>query len=94
MKNKRNKWILGLTILSVIVTITSLSIDFLLPVYLNGKFQTGAIMPGDTIGVIGSADGPTSILLTNTNSYYFTIIFALLSVIGILSLIFTKRKTK
>lgn len=94
MKNKRNKWILGLTILSVIVTITSLSIDFLLPVYLNGKFQTDAIMPGDTIGVIGSADGPTSILLTNTNSYYFTIIFALLSVIGILSLIFTKRKTK
>lgn len=94
MKNKRNKWMLGLTILCVIMTIASLSIDFLLPFYLKGKLRTDAIVPGDTIGVIGSADGPTSILLTNTNSYYFTMIFALLSVIGILSLIITKRKSK
>jgi Na+-transporting methylmalonyl-CoA/oxaloacetate decarboxylase beta subunit len=46
-----------------------------------------------SIGIIGGSDGPTSIYVGNPqSSYLITVIFTLLSIIGIVFLIITKKK--
>jgi len=95
LKNERiNKAITILTIISVIVTLINLAYDFLLPLYLSYKLQTD-LREASSIGIIGGADGPTSIYLSSQQSpHVVTTIFALLSIIGIIYLIFHKRSKR
>lgn len=92
MKNKLiNKAITILTVICIMVTINNLAFNFLLPIYLSYKFQTD-LKGASSIGVIGGADGPTSIYLSSQQSPgTITAIFALLSIVGIIYLIFVKR---
>jgi Na+-transporting methylmalonyl-CoA/oxaloacetate decarboxylase beta subunit len=64
---------------------------FLLPMYLSYKFHKD-LSDASSIGIIGGADGPTTIFVSGSQ-YTPTInaIFTLLSVIGILYLILTRR---
>jgi len=78
------------TIISLIVTLFNLTYSFLLPVYLSYKFQID-LSEASSIGIIGGADGPTSIYLASQQSpRIVTLIFALLSIIGIIYIIFHK----
>ncbi|MDF2545095.1 MAG: gcdB1 [Herbinix sp.] len=47
-----------------------------------------------SIGIIGGADGPTTIYVANSKAPGFTALFALLSIVGIIYIIRTKRKNK
>lgn len=92
MKNKRiNKAITILTVICIIVTIINLAFNFLLPIYLSYKLQTD-LKGASSIGIIGGADGPTSIYLSSQQSpHIITSIFAFLSIFGIIYLIIVKR---
>jgi len=92
MKNERiYKTITIFTIISVIVTLINLAYSFLLPIYLSYKFQID-LREASSIGIIGGADGPTSIYLSSQQSpHIITAIFALLSIIGIIYILFHKR---
>lgn len=91
MKKERiYKAITIFTLISVIVTLINLANSFLLPIYLSYKFQTD-FREASSIGIIGGADGPTSIYLSSQQSpRIVTLIFALLSIIGIICIIFNK----
>jgi Na+-transporting methylmalonyl-CoA/oxaloacetate decarboxylase beta subunit len=79
----------------MIITLVSAVFNFVMPVYLSHKFHINA---GEvsSIGIIGGSDGPTSILVTRSNSYAYlsTIIFTVLSVVGVVYRIYTKKTTK
>ena len=93
MKNKRiNKAITVLTVISVIFTFINLACNFLLPIYLSYKLQTD-LRGASSIGVIGGADGPTSIILSSQQSpQIITATFALISIVGIAYLILVNRR--
>lgn len=73
------------------MTIGSLAFNYGLPLYIKrlGGFSW---KDASAIGVIGSADGPTSILLSNTKySLITTLGSLLLTLVGLAYLIFKKR---
>jgi Na+-transporting methylmalonyl-CoA/oxaloacetate decarboxylase beta subunit len=92
MKNKKIKKVLiVLTVTCVIVTVINATWNYLLPKYIMNNFIKDLNV--NTIGVIGAADGPVSILVSTPNySYLITTIFALLSISGIVYLLVIKNK--
>lgn len=73
------------------MTIGSLAFNYGLPLYIKrlGGFSW---KDASAIGVIGSADGPTSILLSNTKySLITTLGSLLLTLVGLAYLIFKRR---
>ncbi|MDR7856729.1 sodium ion-translocating decarboxylase subunit beta [Tissierella sp.] len=95
MKNQRlRKLITVFTVISILLTIISIGFNCLLPNYLAFKFNFKT-EEASSIGIIGGADGPTSIFLAaGQSSFYFTIIFLLLSIVGILYLSLTRKTIK
>lgn len=89
--NKIRKVIFILTVIGVIATIINISFYYLLPLYLSLKFHTD-FRGASSIGIIGGADGPTIIYLSNPNSFYITGVLGLLSIVGILFLIVYRNK--
>lgn len=88
---KYNKIITILTIITTILTLISIFFRFILPIYLSYEFKINTNKV-NSIGIIGSADGPTSIFIGNMQALNnSTILFALLSVIGIVYLIYIKK---
>ncbi len=80
-----------LTIISAVITLISAAYSFLIPMFLWYKLQLNT-SKASSIGIIGGADGPTAIYLTNQpHSHLITIIFALLTIGGIAYLICSKK---
>ena len=93
-KGKFTKVFSMVTIVTTIITFTSVTVSSLIPVYLSYKYHIYSSKVG-SIGVIGGADGPTAIFVTNQSSpHLFTIVFALISMVGIIYLILVKKATK
>lgn len=96
MARRYRKIVMVLTIITSIITVLSASWKYLAGLYFKYKFNIN-INTGDasSVGIIGGADGPTSILLSGSPySGLFTIIFAILSIIGITCLIVTSKVKK
>jgi len=79
------------TAICIVVTIICIGFNFVLPKYLAYKLNEG-VRDASTIGIIGSADGPTAIFITSQlPSYLFTVIFLVLSMAGICYLFLTRN---
>ncbi|MDF2844495.1 MAG: hypothetical protein K0R00_2921 [Herbinix sp.] len=84
--------VLILTIIFALMTISSLAFNYGLPLYIK-KMGGFSWKDASAIGVIGSADGPTSILLSNSKYSLITTLGSLLMTLaGLTYLIFKKRK--
>lgn len=93
-KEKLTKVVTILTIITATITLISVVFSFLIPMYLSYKFHIDTSKAG-SIGIIGGADGPTAIYVTSQSSLHLgTVIFALLTVFGIIYLIVAKKATK
>ena len=89
--NKKQKVIIILTVICSFITIVNAAYHVLFPMFLSFMFHTN-LNDAASIGIIGAADGPTSIYVGNPqSSYLITIIFTLLSIIGIIYLVITKK---
>lgn len=93
-KRKTTKVVTIFTIIIGIMTVLRLGFNFILPMYLSFKLNKD-VNHASSIGIIGGADGPTSIFLASQpNSYLITSIFALLTIGGFVVLFFLKRSAK
>jgi len=93
---KNKKVIYILTIINIIITLISARFDYVILIFIWFKYHIFA-NEASSIGIIGGADGPTSIYIASKpslNPYLITIIFAILSILGIIYLIFNKNKPK
>jgi len=91
---KRKKLITALTMISIIITVVGLTFDFVIPRYLAYRFSLDATA-GGSIGIIGGADGPTSIFIAGkTPSASIALVFALLSAAGIIYLALSRNTQK
>lgn len=91
---KFHKIVSIITIITSVITIFSALYIYIIPKYIINKF---ALNTGDaaSIGIIGGADGPTTIIVSGAHlSFTTTIIFLLISIIGIGYLIYTKKRVK
>ncbi|MDF2512625.1 MAG: hypothetical protein K0S04_2491 [Herbinix sp.] len=77
MKMKR-KIILTVTIITGIVTLLCISFPLIISLYIQHEFKID-VKDASAIGIIGSADGPTSILVSSINSSNLKWIFILLT---------------
>lgn len=81
-----------LTVLCGLFTFISISFPCLLQLYLSYKFNMDT-KNASSIGIIGGADGPTAIYLSSQlSSRFFTAVFALLTILGIIYLFVVKYK--
>lgn len=72
-----------LTVISGVIVSYNLLIRYLIPIYLLHE-NFGYLNEAASIGIIGGADGPTSIYLTNKNSIVTSPVFLLLFIMGIM----------
>ena len=80
-----------LTAISGVIVFYNLAIRYLIPFYLLHK-NFGSLKDAASIGIIGSADGPTSIYLTNKNPLVSFPVFLLLFIMGILYFTFMRLR--
>lgn len=86
------KLITVLTILCGLIAFVSVFSRSLLSLYLTYKFNIDT-RNASSIGIIGGADGPTSVFLSGEISFnWFTAIFVLLTIMGAIYLIISKYK--
>lgn len=91
---KRTKVVTIFTITTTIIALISASFNFLLPMCISYIFRK-EVREASSIGIIGGADGPTAIFLAKqTSSHFITIIFSVLSIVGVLYLFFARKATK
>lgn len=92
MKNSKiMKIVTFSTIIFVLISFISICLNILIPMYVSYKFDK-EVNDSNSTAIIGGADGPTSIFIaSNNNGYVFTIIFALLSLAGVIFIIYTKK---
>jgi Na+-transporting methylmalonyl-CoA/oxaloacetate decarboxylase beta subunit len=93
MNNKRRKRIVKIiTVLSMLAAIIGFSYKYLLILYMSYKFHSD-LSDAASIGVIGGADGPTTIFIAGSRNYIIVpVIFTLISIAGALYLIVTRKK--
>jgi Na+-transporting methylmalonyl-CoA/oxaloacetate decarboxylase beta subunit len=91
----RNKLLsIGIAILTVITGIIvfyQLAIRYLVPMYLRFKYSVST-NDASAIGIIGGADGPTAIYLTNSNQKELFPVFLLLFIMGIMYFIINRLR--
>ncbi|MTI47889.1 MAG: sodium ion-translocating decarboxylase subunit beta [Firmicutes bacterium] len=93
-KDKMRKAVTILTIIAIVMTVISVGINFLAPMYLSHKL-VNEVDKVSSVGIIGGADGPTAIYLTSQSfSYISTVIFALLSIVGLFCISLIKKTSK
>ncbi len=84
------------TLLCIMITASSLAFPYIMRSYVINKFKLDmdiSLNSAASIGIIGAADGPTSILVSKHNSnYIIPILFAIFSLIGIIYLLRSKKK--
>ena len=82
------------TIIFIIMTLISICHNFIMLISPFFKLQK-QIGSSNSVAIIGGADGPTALYITNEPSLHiFTVIFALLSIAGVLYLSHIKRIEK
>lgn len=94
MKAKRKIIRIG-TIITGIASVLSIIAPFAVITYINYKCNTDmkiSTKDAASIGIIGSADGPTSILVSSLKPSVIPIILILLTIIGVIYLTKTKSK--
>jgi len=93
-KQKLRKLITIGTIITSIATVMGLGVRYVIRLYLAYKFSIESGISGP-IGIIGGADGPTVIYYgIQPDTTLITIAFGLLSIAGIIYLIFNKKVIK
>lgn len=81
------------TILCIMMTMFSVLYKQLLLLYLSLKYSSD-FSDAAAIGIIGGADGPTAIYVSNSNSFpWLPVIFMCLTIVGIIYLVYTKKKS-
>ena len=91
MKKESIKKTVGiLTAISAIITVLFGLFFFLLPAYLQHKYRIDA-REAASIGIIGGADGPTTIYVSGQSSVrQIAVVFGLVAIAGIVCLILPK----
>jgi Na+-transporting methylmalonyl-CoA/oxaloacetate decarboxylase beta subunit len=89
--NTINKFVMIFTVICGAAAAIGIAYEFLLPLYLSYKFKSD-LSDASAIGIIGGADGPTTIYLSGSVSPGITALFAVLAATGIAYLVITKRK--
>ncbi|WP_352420657.1 sodium ion-translocating decarboxylase subunit beta [Proteiniborus sp.] len=93
-KRKLIKIVAIFTAITGIVTVIGLGFEYLLPIFLSFKLKR-EINHASSIGIIGGADGPTSIFLASQPSpHLFTGIFAFLTIVGVSVILIIRRSMK
>jgi len=93
MKKMKYKVVFIATVICGLATMINIAYIFSLPLLLSFLFQKD-LRGANTIGIIGGADGPTSIYVASSyNSHLITVILALITILGIAYLIMAKRKS-
>jgi Na+-transporting methylmalonyl-CoA/oxaloacetate decarboxylase beta subunit len=85
---------LGITIITTIsgaLVLYNLAIRYLVPIYLEYKYEVFT-KDASSVGIIGGADGPTFIYLTNFKQQESTPLFLLLFILGLMCLFLMRRK--
>ena len=82
-----------LTAISGIIILYNLVIRYLVPLYLEYKFNV-PIEDASAIGIIGSADGPTSIYIANTSEQKLMPVFLLLFIMGVTYFVYRRLRRK
>ncbi len=90
MKLKR-KLILIVTVLSAVIFLIHTVIKVLLHLYLKNKFDMD-LSDASSIGIIGGADGPVSILVANAQFSRLLGLLPLIAVAGGIYLYLTRKK--
>ena len=92
--NKRYKVIKIITIISLIITAISGLVNFAVPLIKFNQFNMN-LASASSVGVIGGADGPTSVFIATKTPYHIiTIIFGVISVIGVIYMLVHKYHKK
>jgi len=79
------------TILCALIVLINASLSLILPFYLSYKYNIDT--RGASVGIIGSADGLTAVFVSGQSSFHwYTAVFALFMVLGIIYLVINKRK--
>lgn len=92
--NGKRKFVYIFTVICILAAVLILGYEHLYPVYLGYKFHID-ISDASSIGIIGGADGPTSIYIAKRGLGLYKYILklpAVFSVIGIVYLSVTNRK--
>ena len=93
-KKKLNRVITALTIICALITLFSVFFESLLKLYFSYKFNSD-IKDASSVGIIGGSDGPTEIFLGSQSiTIWVPIIFAILTVLGVVYLIVDRRRDK
>jgi Na+-transporting methylmalonyl-CoA/oxaloacetate decarboxylase beta subunit len=82
-----------LTTISGIVILYNIVIRYLVPLYLEHKFGVST-KDASAIGIIGGADGPTSIYVSNRSEHILMPVFLLLFIIGITYFVYRRLRRK
>jgi Na+-transporting methylmalonyl-CoA/oxaloacetate decarboxylase beta subunit len=91
MKKQVSIIITTLTVICALAALVSAFSGPLLSLYLSNKFSIDT-KDASSIGIIGGADGPTAIFVSgHNNSQWFTAVFALLTILGVIYLLKTKH---
>ncbi|KNY25930.1 hypothetical protein [Pseudobacteroides cellulosolvens] len=87
----KSKIILIITVVSALLSLICGIFEYILPLYLTYKHNI-SINKNSSVAIIGGADGPTAIYVTHTsaNSFPITIIFLLITILGVGYGLFTK----
>jgi len=95
MKKEKSLKIRVITILTIVCALIAFISAFsnsLLSLYLSYKFNMDT-RNASSIGIIGGADGPTAIFVSGQiSSQWFTAIFTLLTILGIVYLVIARYK--
>ncbi len=91
---KRHKAIKTITIISLIITMISGLVNFVVPLIKFNQFYMNRAT-ASSVGIIGGADGPTSVFIAIKTPYHIiTIVFGVISVIGIIYMLVHKYLKK
>lgn len=91
MKKQMPAIVAALTVLCALIALAGAFSGPLLSLYLSNKFNVNT-KDASSIGIIGGADGPTAVFVSgHVNSHWFTVIFAMLTILGIVYLLRTKH---
>lgn len=91
-KRKLVKIVVIFTVITGLITVIGVGFEYLLPIYLSFKLKKN-INQASSIGIIGGADGPTSVFIASQpSSHLITGIFGLLAITGIIILLAIRKK--
>lgn len=84
-----------LTAISAVIALASVMFQLLLRIYISNKYQLSNANAAASIGIIGGADGPTVIYVSDHSSFnLLTLIAVIITIAGIVFQILIKNHLK